>query len=120
LDANTWKAGLAFPDLLGKGNLFEFAYLQPINIVNNGVIASGGTITPPFSRGQNNVFAGNLSGSTGLPSGRNSTESQIGAIYRFRVSDRLSVTPEIYFVLSPNNVNQQGITIGNLRATFEF
>jgi Carbohydrate-selective porin, OprB family len=123
LDANTWKAGLAFPDLLGKGNLFEFAYLQPINIVNNGVIASGGTTTAPFSRGQDKVFvpgASPINANTGLPGARNSTESQIGAIYRFRVSDRLSVTPEIYFVLSPNNVNQQGITIGNLRATFEF
>ncbi|MBC7883746.1 MAG: iron uptake porin [Anaerolineae bacterium] len=128
LDANTWKAGLAFPDLLGKGNLLEFAYLQPINIVNNGVIsfvnnASGAAITNPASdpRGYTRVFTqvGNNS-TTGLPPARNATESQIGAAFRFRVSDRLTITPEVYFVISPNNVDQQGITIGNLRATFEF
>jgi hypothetical protein len=123
LDANTWKAGLAFPDLLGKGNLFEVAYLQPINIVNNGVIsfANGSTNVPSDPRGYQRVFTGvGANSTTGLPATRNSTESQIGVAYRFRVSDRLSVTPEVYFVISPNNVNQQGITIGNLRATFEF
>jgi hypothetical protein len=122
LDANTWKAGLAFPDLLGRGNLFEVAYLQPINIVNNGVVSFvSGTPSPPTDpRGRTNVFVGPLSGGTGLPSTRNATESQIGVAYRFRVSDRLSVTPEVFFVISPNNVTQQGITIGNLRATFEF
>ncbi len=122
IDANTWKAGLAFPDLLGKGNLFEIAYVQPINIVNNGVISFVNGRTNPSSdpRGYNSIFVGTLNRNSGLPAARSGTESQIGAAYRFRINDRLSITPEVFFVISPNNVDQQGITIGNLRATFEF
>ncbi|MBC8123665.1 MAG: carbohydrate porin, partial [Gemmatimonadaceae bacterium] len=124
LDANTWMAGLALPDFLGKGNLLEAAYLQPINITNNGVVstrveqdAEGNNV-----RVQNEVFNPNIS-STNLGvvyPRRSATESNIAVSYRFRVTDRLTVTPEVLFVLGANNINQNGITIGNLRATFEF
>ncbi|MBC8123505.1 MAG: carbohydrate porin [Gemmatimonadaceae bacterium] len=106
VDSNTWMAGLAFPDLLGKGNLLEAAYLQPINITNVGV--SG----PAFGSGTNNLLGS-------LPR-RDATESNIAVAYRFRISDRLSITPEAVFVLNANNVNQNGLTVGNIRASYEF
>ncbi|MBW4699109.1 MAG: iron uptake porin [Aphanocapsa lilacina HA4352-LM1] len=122
IDANTWMAGLAFPDLLGRGNLLELAYLQPINITNNGVVAFANSGSNPSSdpRGAANVFVGTLDGSTNLPFARSNVEGNIAAAYRFRLTDRLSLTPEVYFILGANNVNQQGLTIGNVRATFEF
>jgi len=61
-----------------------------------------------------------LNRSNGLPFARSGTEGQIALAYRFRLSDRLTITPEALWVISPNNVNQNGITVGNLRATFEF
>ncbi|AGY57801.1 iron uptake porin [Gloeobacter kilaueensis] len=128
IDANTWMAGLALPDLFGKGNLFEAAIVQPIQISNNGVIGfvTGTTNPATDPRSNTQIFRGNIDprtgllSSTGLPYLRNGTEYDVSVAYRYRVTDRLSLTPEVLFVINPNGVNQQGITVGNLRATFEF
>ncbi|WP_164928517.1 iron uptake porin [Gloeobacter violaceus] len=126
LDSNTWMAGLAFPDLFGRGNALQVAYLQPIQISNNGVIAfpTEGSNPSDDPRGAQNVFEGSVNPITGVVSGlpfnRTGTEGNVAVAYRFRVSDRLSLTPEVLFVINPNNVNQNGLTVGNVRATFEF
>ncbi|MBW4696501.1 MAG: iron uptake porin [Aphanocapsa lilacina HA4352-LM1] len=128
LDSNTWMAGLAFPDLFGRGNALQLAYLQPIQISNNGVIAFPASGSNPSTdpRGAENVFVGNIDPATGtvsasgLPFNRTGTEGNVAVAYRYRISDRLSLTPEVLFVINPNNVNQNGLTIGNVRATFEF
>ncbi|WP_164928473.1 hypothetical protein [Gloeobacter violaceus] len=81
----------------------EFA-LRVLYLALDGGFAGGSPTTPggvPF--GGSGLFGGSTA-----------------AAYRFRLTDRLSLTPEVYCILGANNVNQQGLTIGNVRATFEF
>jgi Carbohydrate-selective porin, OprB family len=95
ISSSTWQAGLTLLNLLGSGNAFGIAYGQPIR-VNSGSLAGFGL----------------------TPSG---TEQNIEAFFRFQVSDRLSITPDVQFIIQPANINNNsGITIGTLRAVFSF
>jgi len=96
----TWQAGLALPGLFGAGNTFSVAYGQPLR-VNSGSLTVAGVGTASF-----------------VPTG---TEGNIEAFFRFRVSDRLSITPDFQYIFQGANINgNQGISIGTLRATFTF
>jgi hypothetical protein len=51
----------------------------------------------------------------------NSTQTNLEIFYRFRVSDNISITPDLQFIFNPNNNNENStITIGSLRTTFTF
>ncbi len=96
ITSNTWQAGLALPGLFGAGNTFAAMYGQPIRV-------TGGQ------------FSNNVSF---IPTG---TEGNVEVFYRFQVSDRLSITPDVQFYIAPVNANNSnGITVGTLRATFTF
>ncbi|UFP93259.1 iron uptake porin [Gloeobacter morelensis MG652769] len=96
IESSTWQAGFALPGLFGPGNTFAAAYGQPIR-VNSGQFATGLSFVPSASEGNVEVF------------------------YRFQVSDRLSLTPDVQFYINPVNSNSNaGITVGTIRATFTF
>ncbi|MFN5748109.1 MAG: carbohydrate porin, partial [Pseudanabaena sp.] len=43
------------------------------------------------------------------------------ALYRFRVSKNISITPGVYFVFNPNSLSTNGTaTVGVIRTTFSF
>jgi hypothetical protein len=108
LSANDWMVGFAFPNLLGKGNLLSVAYVQPININNVstvGPIYGSGASATSFEQ----TF-----------STRSAIEGEIGLFYRFLLNDHIYITPEVYFITNPSNVNQSGITIGILKASVLF
>jgi hypothetical protein len=95
ISSSTWQAGLTLPNLLGSGNALGFAYGQPIR-VNSGSLAGFGF----------------------TPSG---TEQNIEVFFRFQVNDRLSITPDFQYIIQPTNItNNAGISIGTLRAVFNF
>jgi Carbohydrate-selective porin, OprB family len=91
VDSDSWQGGLSFQNLLGTGNTFGVAVGQPIRIKSS-------------------------------PSGSDSaSELDIEAFYTFKVADRLFITPDIQFITSPANVSSNsGITVGTLRASFQF
>ncbi|MBC8120234.1 MAG: carbohydrate porin [Gemmatimonadaceae bacterium] len=100
ISTTTWQAGLALPDFLIPGSTLAAAYGQPIRTnVGSAVVPGGATVSL-------------------VPSG---TEGNIEVFYRIQVSDRLSITPDVQFILQPvNSVNSNGLTIGTLRAVFTF
>jgi hypothetical protein len=100
ISANVWQGGFGLPNLFGTGNLFGAVYGQPVRF-------NGGSI------GQTGV--GNLStASIG-------TENVIEVFYRFQVSDRLSITPDVQWVINAANTRDSvGLTVGTLRLTFNF
>ncbi|AGY57519.1 iron uptake porin [Gloeobacter kilaueensis] len=98
IETTTWQAGFALPGLFGPGNTFAAAYGQPIR-VNNGRLDNSGL-------------------TSFVPTG---TEGDVEVFYRFQVTDRLSITPDVQFYINPVNSNSSnGITVGTLRATFTF
>lgn len=95
ISSSTWQAGLTLPNLLGSGNALGLAYGQPIR-VNSGQVAGFGF----------------------TPSG---TEQNIEVFFRYQVNDRLSITPDFQYIIQPANItNNAGISIGTLRAVFNF
>jgi hypothetical protein len=88
--------------------LLSVAYVQPININNVstvGPIYGSGASATSFEQ----TF-----------STRSAIEGEIGLFYRFLLNDHIYLTPEVYFISNPSNVNQSGITIGILKASVLF
>jgi hypothetical protein len=51
----------------------------------------------------------------------NSTQTNIEAFYKFPLSDNISITPDVQFIINPNNNSGNGlITIGTLRTVLTF
>jgi len=51
----------------------------------------------------------------------NSTQTNIEAFYKFPLSENISVTPDLQFIINPNNNSSNSvITIGTLRTVFSF
>ncbi|WP_164928644.1 iron uptake porin [Gloeobacter violaceus] len=100
--SNTWHVGFALPNLFAPGNNLSVAYGQPVR-----------------------VFAGTATGLTAaglttslVPSG---TEGNIEIFYRLRLNDRVSLTPDLQFIVQPvHSRNSNGLAVGTLRAVFEF
>jgi hypothetical protein len=96
IESNTWQAGFALPNLLGTGNLFAASYAQPIRVTAGQFVTGLGFV----------------------PSG---TEGNIEAFFRFRINDRLTITPDFQYIFNGANLSgNSGISIGTLRATFTF
>jgi hypothetical protein len=91
----SWMAALSAKDLFGEGDMAAVIFGQPLY--------------------KNSVSTGNTVGT------QNTTPYHLEALYRFRVSKNISITPGVFFVFSPNSVSGNGTaTVGVIRTTFSF
>lgn len=94
-DANlfNWSAQLAFPDLFAEGNLGAIIVGQQPKITSNSITA------------------------------REDIDSSfhLEALYRFRVSKNISITPGVFWVFNPDHdEDKSSVFVGAIRTTFSF
>jgi Carbohydrate-selective porin, OprB family/S-layer homology domain len=90
IQAIAWSAGLAFPDLLGKGNLAGISVGQPLRL-------------------QDDVL--------GLFNG---TQTNYEAFYRIQVSDNIAISPILQVITNPGNAKADTVFTATLRTLFSF
>ena len=89
----SWMAALSGKDLFTEGDLAAVMFGQPLFRSSVGGVATGSTDTP----------------------------YHLEALYRFRVSKNISITPGVYFVFNPGSASTNGTaTVGVIRTTFSF
>jgi hypothetical protein len=91
----SWMAALSGKDLFSDGDLAAIMFGQPLykNSVS-GVATVGGQTDTPY---------------------------HLEALYRFRVSKNITITPGVFFVFNQNSNSANGTaTVGVLRTTFSF
>jgi hypothetical protein len=89
----SWMAALSGKDLFTEGDLAAVMFGQPLFRSSVGGVATGSTDTP----------------------------YHLEALYRFRVSKNISITPGVYFVFNPGSTSTNGTaTVGVIRTTFSF
>jgi carbohydrate-selective porin OprB len=99
--------------------------------VSTTYLASLG-IGDPFNRDKRDLLAimfgeplsliqvGDFVASTGVAT-RETRSFHIETFYRFTVNDRISVTPGVFVVTNPGNINDnKPIYVGTIRTTFRF
>src|SRR5579883_3044641 len=87
----TYGGGVAFPDLGKKGNVL-------------GLFAGA----EPYARNRRGF-------------GGSDTPIHVEGFYKYRVSDNISITPGVIYLISPGqNSNNDDVLIGTLRTTFTF
>ena len=90
----SWLAALSVKDVFSEGDLAAVSFGQPL---------------------YRNSFSG--TSITGSPN----TPYQLEALYRFRVSKNISITPGVFFVFNPGSDSANGTaTVGVIRTTFSF
>ncbi len=88
----SWNAALSGKDLFSEGDLAAITFGQPL-------------------------FTSSVSGIAASPS----TPYQLEALYRFRVSKNISITPGVFFVFNQGSNTANGTaTVGVIRTTFSF
>ncbi len=88
-----WSVNLAFPDLGKDGNVGGIIFGQPATVTS----ANGAAQADP------------------------DTAFHIEALYKYKVSKNISVTPGVYVILNPeSNSNNDTIVVGAVRTTFKF
>jgi hypothetical protein len=93
-DSFNWAVNLAFPDLLGEGNVAAIIFGQPPKLTSNSVVARRDD---------------------------GSTTYHLEALYKWRLSKNISITPGVFFVFNPeNNSANNTIVVGTIRTTFSF
>ncbi|MBD2175790.1 carbohydrate porin [Pseudanabaena sp. FACHB-1998] len=93
----SWAAALSGKDLFGEGDLAAILFGQPLSL--NSLTVNG----------------------TGVNLGGLSKTYQLEALYRFRVSKNITITPGVFFVFNPGNLSANGTsTVGVIRTTFSF
>jgi hypothetical protein len=89
----SWMAALSGKDLFTEGDLAAIMFGQPLLRTNVGGVAQGSADTP----------------------------YHLEALYRFRVSRNISITPGVFFVFNQNSASANGTaTVGIIRTTFSF
>jgi hypothetical protein len=89
----SWLAALSAKDVFTEGDLAALSFGQPL--LRTGV--------------------------SGAAQGSASTPYHLEALYRFRVSKNISITPGVYFVFNQNSDSANGTaTVGVIRTTFSF
>ncbi|MFN5389879.1 MAG: iron uptake porin [Pseudanabaena sp.] len=89
---SSWMAALSGKDLFTAGDLAAVMFGQPL-------------------------FRSSVGGATGSTD----TPYHLEALYRFRVSKNISITPGVYFVFNPGSTSTNGTaTVGVIRTTFSF
>ncbi len=102
INSDFYQIGFTVMDLFGAGNAFGFGYSGALRANSGSVVG----LTAPGAT------------TSLVPSGR---ESDIEIFYRYRLSDRLSITPDVQWISQPvNSVNSNGITVFTLRTVFNF
>jgi hypothetical protein len=91
----SWMAALSVKDVFGEGDLAAVIFGQPLYKNSVSGIATTGTQTDvPY---------------------------HLEALYRFRVSKNISITPGVFFVFNQNSASANGTaTVGVIRTTFSF
>jgi hypothetical protein len=93
-DGFNWAVNLAFPDLLGEGNVAAIVFGQPPKLTSNSI-------------------------ATRRDDG--STTYHLEALYKWRLSKNISITPGVFFIFNPeNNSANNTIVVGTIRTTFSF
>ncbi len=101
-----WAFFSTFPDLFAPGNLGGVILGQPPKIVGSSL--PEGFNFPRFSQ-------------NGEAGGQPDTALHLELFYRAKLSDNFSLTPGLLVVFNPNhNQANQTLTIGALRASFQF
>ena len=89
----SWLASISAKDLFTEGDLAALSFGQPLLRTGVSGAAQGSTDTP----------------------------YHLEALYRFRVSKNISITPGVYFVFNQNSASANGTaTVGVIRTTFSF
>ena len=89
----SWLAAISAKDLFTEGDLAALSFGQPL--LRTGV--------------------------SGTAQGSASTPYHLEALYRFRVSKNISITPGVYFVFNQGSDSANGTaTVGVIRTTFSF
>jgi Carbohydrate-selective porin, OprB family len=89
----SWLAAISAKDLFTEGDLAALSFGQPLLRTGVSGAAQGSTDTP----------------------------YHLEALYRFRVSKNISITPGVYFVFNQNSASANGTaTVGVIRTTFSF
>jgi hypothetical protein len=89
----SWMAALSAKDLFGEGDLAAVLFGQPL-------------------------FRSSVSGGA---TGSTDTPYHLEALYRFRVSKNISITPGVFFVFNQGSNSANGTaTVGVIRTTFSF
>ncbi|HBE61043.1 MAG TPA: hypothetical protein DEG17_18830 [Cyanobacteria bacterium UBA11149] len=92
-DIWNWMVNLALPDLGGKGNLLGLMFGMPPKVTHN-----------------------DISGSED-----NDTSFHVEALYRYKLTDNIAITPGVIWLINPeHNNDSDDIWIGTLRTTFTF
>jgi len=92
-DLLTYNVNLAFPDLLGEGNLGGIIFGQQPRVTS----ASSGVATD------------------------SGTSYHLEGLFRLRLSKNISITPGVFVIFNPNhNNNNSSIVVGTVRTTFTF
>jgi hypothetical protein len=99
----SWMAGLSGKDLFTEGDLAAIMFGQPLFATSLSTTTAGVTT--------NVKAASNL----------NNTPYHLEALYRFRVSKNITITPGVFFVFNQGSNSANGTaTVGVLRTTFSF
>ena len=99
----SWMAALSVKDVFGEGDLAAIMFGQPLYAT---------TLTA--TSGATSVDARPALGIVNTP-------YHLEALYRFRVSKNISITPGVFFVFNQGNNSANGTaTVGVIRTTFSF
>jgi len=108
VETTNYMVYLNFPDLFRKGNLGGIYIGQPPKITSSN-LPTGNNVPDLINTG------------LGRAGGQPGTTTHIEAFYRFQLTDNLSLTPGVIYILEPGHTpNSDPITIGILRSTFTF
>lgn len=96
VNAQSYQAGLAFPDLGKRGALLTLSFLVPFDVLEGRkYLVSGG--------------------------GNGGTQYEIEATYHIPITPNIAIVPAFYVIGNPNNFdNNPTIFVGNLRTQFSF
>jgi len=90
----SWMAALSAKDLFTEGDLAAVMFGQPLYKTSIGGVATNTATATPY---------------------------HLEALYRFRVSRNITITPGVFFVFNPNSLSSNGTaTVGVIRTTFSF
>jgi hypothetical protein len=108
VETTNYMVYLNFPDLFKKGNVGGIYIGQPPKIISSNLPT--GNNVPDF-----------INTGVGRAGGQPGTTTQIEGFYRFQLTDNLSVTPGLIYIIEPGHTpNSDPITVGIIRSTFTF
>ncbi|HIK17170.1 MAG TPA: carbohydrate porin [Leptolyngbyaceae cyanobacterium M33_DOE_097] len=101
-DIWSWMVGLAFPDAFGKGNLAGLMVGMPPKVTKSDFGPANTTATTPRREDED-------------------TSLHLEALFRYQITDNISITPGFIMVLNPeHNNNNDTVYVGVIRTTFRF